>query len=207
MMSAGFVISSVLCGTGLAMDAFSVSMVHGLKEPDMRFRKAAVIAGAFGIFQFLMPLTGWFLVHTAAEKFAAFEKWIPWIAFVLLMYIGGKMLLEGIREWRKHREGRADDGEDIPVEYEKLGTHRRKWATELVMQGIATSIDALSVGFIIADYGLYAAAAESLIIGVVTFLICLAGIRIGRAAGLKLSSFASLLGGIILIGIGIRILL
>ncbi len=204
---AGFVISSVLCGTGLAMDAFSVSMVHGLKEPHMRRRKEGVIAGTFAVFQFLMPLAGWFFVHTAAERFEAFQKWIPWIAFVLLLYIGGKMLLEGIREYREQKKNGPEAPDALPAEYVKLGAHRRKWMTELMMQGIATSIDALSVGFLIAGYGFRAALSESLIIGAVTLVICLAGIRIGRIAGLKLSSFASLLGGIILIGIGIRILL
>ena len=182
-----FILNSILFGFGLAMDAFSVSCANGLAAPDMRVRKSFKIAGTFGGFQAAMPLIGWFCVHTVAEKFKAFQKFIPWIALALLLYIGGKMLYEGITN---------KAGEDAK---EEVGNGT------LFIQGIATSIDALSVGFTIAAYTFLQALSESLIIGLVTFLVCLAGIRLGKTLGTKLSGKADILGGIILIAIGLEI--
>ncbi len=184
-----FFLNSILFGIGLAMDAFSVSMANGLNEPEMPRRKAFLIAGTFALFQTLMPLLGWFLVRTVAETFTAFERFIPWIALILLLFIGGKMLAEGLRH--------SDEGDLKPA----VG------AGALFVQGIATSIDALSVGFTIEAYPFRMALAEALIIGAVTFGICVAGIAIGRRFGLKLKNKASVLGGIILILIGIEIFL
>lgn len=170
------------------MDAFSVSMANGLNEPHMRKRKMCVIAGTFGGFQIAMPLIGWFCVHTLVEYFTAFQKFIPWIALGLLGYIGGKMIVEGIR----HKE----DDEKAAVSFGAL-----------VVQGIATSIDALSVGFTIAEYDAAMALAASLIIGVVTFFICIGGLIIGRIFGTKLANKATILGGCILVVIGLEIFL
>ena len=182
-----FIFNSILFGVGLAMDAFSVSLANGLAEPDMHTRKALKIAGTFGVFQTAMPLIGWVCVHTIAETFKSFEKFIPWIALILLLYIGGKMLYEGVT-YRDSGDSRESVGN---------GT--------LFIQGIATSIDALSVGFTIATYTWAEAITESLIIGVVTSVICIAGVRLGRTFGMKLAGKADILGGVILIGIGIEI--
>ena len=183
-----FIINSILLGVGLAMDAFSVSMANGLNEPHMRKRRMALIAGTFGGFQFLMPMIGWVCIHTIAEYFNAFEKCIPWIALLLLLYIGGKMLIEGIKG--------GEEEEDIKP---GLGFGA------LLIQGVATSIDALSVGFTIADYQLLMAFVCSVIIAVVTFFICISGLLIGKTFGTRLSNKASILGGVILIGIGLEI--
>ncbi len=182
-----FFFNSILLGVGLAMDAFSVSMANGLNEPQMSRRKIGGIAGTFAVFQILMPLIGWICVHTILSYFQVFEKFIPWIALALLGYIGGKMLYEGIRY--------KDGGEDKPA----VGVGA------LMVQGVATSIDALSVGFTIADYGFLKALIECLIIGVVTFAICVAGVYIGKKAGTKLAGKAGILGGAILIFIGLEI--
>ncbi len=179
-----FVLNSILFGIGLAMDAFSVSLANGLHEPDMSVSRGLVIAGTFAVFQTVMPLLGWFCVHSIAEAFQAFQRFIPWIALALLVYIGVRMILEGIH-------GKAEDSSL------KGGA--------LFVQGIATSIDALSVGFTIAEYTLVFALAESLIIGVVTFSICMAGVRLGGKIGMKLSGKAPVFGGIILILIGLEI--
>ena len=179
-----FFFNSILFGIGLAMDAFSVSLANGLHEPDMPVSRSLLIAGTFAVFQTLMPLLGWVCVHSIAEAFQAFQRFIPWIALALLVYIGVKMILEGIH----HKEENASL---------KGGA--------LFVQGIATSIDALSVGFTIAEYTLVFALAESLIIGIVTFGICLAGVRLGGKIGTKLSGKAPILGGIILILIGLEI--
>lgn len=188
-----FFFNSILLGVGLAMDAFSVSLANGMNDPSMRRGRATAIAGTFGAFQALMPLAGWILVHTAAEKFEAFRKFIPWIALILLCWIGGKMLAEGIRGRRPD----DPDGEERTVT--SLGVR------VLLVQGIATSIDALSVGFTIADYGWAAALVEALLIALTTFAICMAGVYLGRKFGTLLAWRASILGGVILIAIGIEI--
>lgn len=182
-----FFINSILLGVGLAMDAFSVSLANGLNEPKMKNGRMALIAGVFAVFQAVMPMIGWVCVHTVMKYFKAFEKMIPWIALLLLLYIGGKMLIEGIK------------GEDEDSDVKTLGFGA------LMVQGVATSIDALSVGFTIASYNLVMAVACAVIIAIVTFLICEAGLRIGKRVGTKLSGKANILGGVILIGIGIEI--
>lgn len=181
-----FLVNSVAFGVGLAMDAFSVSMANGLNEPHMRSGRMCTIAGCFAGFQIAMPLIGWLCVHTIATMFESFQKFIPWIALLLLAYIGGKMLIEGIRG------GDEDESSEVG-------------AGALLVQGVATSIDALSVGFTIAEYQFSAALIESLIIGVVTFVICMGGLAIGKKFGTKLAGKASILGGVILIGIGLEI--
>lgn len=183
-----FLVNSVLLGVGLAMDAFSVSLANGLNEPGMRKAKMCEIAGIFAIFQAAMPMTGWFLVHTIAGYFRIFERFIPWIAFLLLGFIGGKMLCEGIRNEECEEECR---GVGLAV---------------LLVQGVATSIDALSVGFTIAGYDVLRAFAASVIIAVVTFVICIGGLVIGKTCGTRLSNKAQVLGGSILIVIGLEIL-
>ena len=183
-----FFMNSVLLGVGLAMDAFSVAMANGLNEPGMKSKKMLGIAGVFAFFQGLMPLIGWVCVHTILQYFAAFEKLIPWIALILLVYIGGKMLWDGIKA----------KGED---EAEAVGVG----LSALMVQGVATSIDALSVGFTIADYGFVAALVCTIIIAAVTFVICMGGLMIGKKFGTKLSNKAAILGGVLLIFIGIEI--
>ena len=187
-----FFINSILLGVGLAMDAFSVSLANGLEEQNMKKRRMCFMAGIYAFFQFAMPMIGWLCVHTIVEYFEKFELFVPWIALILLLYIGGKMIWEALRE--------SKEASEEAVEERVVLT----FAT-LILQGIATSIDALSVGFTIADYGLLMAFIASVIIAVVTFIICMAGLLIGKRAGQHLSSKATILGGIILILIGIEI--
>ena len=182
-----FFLNSMLLGVGLAMDGISVSLVNGLNEPKMRKRKQAAIAGTFAAFQAIMPLIGWLCVHTIVQYFRASERFIPWIALLLLLYIGGKMVYEG---WKP--------------EEKKIDNMRLRPST-LLIQGIATSIDTLSVGFTIAEYGFAMALVCALIISGVTFIICICGLLIGRKIGTRLSGKASIVGGLILIGIGIEI--
>lgn len=179
-----FFMNSLGLGFGLAMDAFSVSMANGLHEPNMSKGKGTKIAFTFGFFQFLMPMIGWVCVHTIVRYFVAFEKLIPWIALILLGYICGKMLWEGFHE----------SGEETG-----LGSGA------LFVQGIATSIDALSVGFTISEYDLAAAFIASAVIFVVTFILCLFGVEAGKRFGMKLAGKATIAGGIILLLIGLEI--
>ena len=182
-----FIAGSVLLGAGLAMDAFSVSLANGLNAPKMSRGMRIMIPLTFAGFQFLMPVIGWVCVHSIAEAFEAFRRAVPWIALILLLFIGGKKLIEGIR-------GGAEEKTDTSL---KPGA--------LLVQGVATSIDALSVGFTIAEYNALKALAASAIIGGVTFIICFFGLRVGQRFGTRLAGKASILGGVILIGIGIEI--
>ncbi len=183
-----FYFNSALIGVGLAMDAFSVSLANGLNEPSMKKGKMCGVAGMFAFFQALMPVIGWVCVHTVVQYFQVFEKFIPWIALALLGAIGGKMLYEGIT---------CEVSEVCNIK--KIGF----WA--LVVQGIATSIDALSVGFTISEYDWFSAILSAVIIALVTFGICLGGIAIGKKAGTRLAGKAGILGGAILIFIGLEI--
>ena len=182
-----FFFNSILLGIGLAADAFTVSLADGLTEPCMCKKKSVKIAGTFGICQGLMPLIGWICVHTIIEVFNGFSALIPWIALGLLSFIGGKMIYEG----------RHDDCEEC------TGTELTTKA--IILQGVATSIDALSVGFTIAHHSFIEALASVLIIGVITFALCLGGLYIGKTFGNKIAGKATVFGGIILICIGIEI--
>ena len=185
MWSFIFFLESILLGVGLAMDAFSVSLANGLNEPNMKFKKMCGIAGVFALFQGLMPLIGWLCVHTILNIFEVFEDFIPWIALGLLSFIGIKMLIDGIK---------SKDEEQPAL---TIGA--------LLLQGLATSIDALSVGFTIAEYDFPMALVSSVIIMLVTFIICMLGIFLGKKFGTRLAGKATIIGGIILILIGIEI--
>lgn len=175
-------------GISLAMDAFSVSLANGLHEPKMCIRRMSLIAGTFALFQALMPLLGWICVHTVVTYFSAFETLIPWISLALLGYIGGKMLYDSLRGCE-----------------EESGNCGRLGIGALLLQGVATSIDALSTGFAIADYDFPAALLTAAIIAVLTFIICLGGVYLGRKSGTRLAGKAGILGGVILIAIGLEI--
>lgn len=181
-----FFVNSAALGVGLAMDAFSVSMANGLNEVSMKKNRMFLIAGTFAFFQFAMPMIGWICVHTIVEYFNSFQAFIPWIALILLLFIGGNMLKDGFDQNAEEEEKKVGKG-------------------ALLVQGIATSIDALSVGFTIAEYDLTMALVASFIIAIVTFVICWCGLEIGKKFGTKLSNKASILGGVILILIGIEI--
>lgn len=182
-----FFAQSALMGVGLAMDAFSVSLANGLHEPNMSKKKTALIAGTFGFFQWAMPLLGWLLVKTVVQWFSSAEKVIPYLALVLLGFIGVKMIIEGIR---------GGDDDDEPV---KTGI------VSLLVQGVATSIDALSVGFAIESYAFLQAFVYSAIIAVVTFIICVIGVFLGKKFGMRFKGKATIVGGIILVLIGLEI--
>ncbi len=182
-----FIINSLL-GIGLAVDAFSVSLANGLNEPTMKIKKMSFIAAIFAFFQFIMPLIGWICISTIAKQFSFLEKFIPWIALILLAFIGFKMLIEGLQD-------------KCPENLKSVGFFA------LIIQGIATSIDALSVGFSFtsSNYDILKTLIACLIIGILTFFICFLGIFIGKKAGTRLAGKASILGGIILILIGLEI--
>ena len=184
-----FFLNSGLFGIALAMDAFSVSIANGIKEPNIKTKKAIFISSIFAIFQALMPLIGWLCVHTIVEKFSIFSNFIPYIALALLSFLGIKMIIEGRKD---------DDKDETKVAIGFIG---------LIVQGIATSIDALSVGFTIADMNFIEAFVCCMIIAIITFIICFIGVFIGKKFGSKFNNNAELIGGIILIIIGLEIFL
>lgn len=183
-----FFLTSIMLGFGLAMDAFSVSVANGLNEPKMKLPKMCGVSGIFAFFQFLMPMAGWLCVTLIASIFSVFEMFIPWIALGLLSFIGVKMIIDCVK-----------GGEEAECSCKKatLGA--------LLVQGVATSIDALSVGFTIAEYNVWESLLACAIIGVLTFGICLGGIFIGKKVGGKIAGKAGIFGGAILIFIGLEI--
>ena len=182
------ILNSIFLGFGLALDAFSVSVADAMANPGMKKRRKFSIALTFAVFQTLMPLIGWICVKTIADKFTIFQKAVPYIALILLAYIGIKMIIES-------RKGGEEENEGVAA---------LTFAT-LMIQGIATSIDALSVGFAIADYSSLEALVSTLIIGITTFIICIFGLELGKKVGKAFSDKATLFGGCILIIIGLEI--
>ena len=187
------IVNGCMLGFGLAMDAFSVSLANGLNEPKMNKKKMLAIAGTFAVFQGAMPLIGWFLVTKLASVFNAIEPFIPWSALALLLFIGGKMLYEGLRPCECE-----EDDEDCCCEHILT-------VPALLLQGVATSIDALSVGLTISDLNFAEALLESSLIAALTFVICYVGTEVGKRFGTKLSGKAAILGGCVLIAIGFKI--
>lgn len=184
-----FFFNSILLGCGLAMDAFSVSIANGLAAPCMCRRRMLTVAGVFALFQGAMPLLGWFFVHSFINWFSWLEKLIPWISLALLSLIGGKMLADGLRKG------------------EEEGSCATLGIGALLVQGVATSIDALSVGFTIAERTLVPAIISAVIIAAVTFPICFMGVYLGKHFGNRFSHKAEIFGGVLLILIGIEIFL
>ncbi len=186
MFDVGFFVNSFLLGVGLAMDAFSVSLANGLNEPCMKKKKLFTIAGVFAFFQALMPMLGWVLVHNLLQAFGVLNKFIPWTALALLSVIGTKMIIDGVK----------NNGEECKTAVGFGG---------LIVQGIATSIDALSVGLTIAGYSLVMALVSACIIMTITFILCSIGVVLGKKFGTVFSGKATIIGGVILILIGIEI--
>ena len=182
-----FILNSLLLGVGLAMDAFSVSVANGLSETGMKKSKMLAVAGTFAVFQWAMPLLGWLCVHTVVGYFTKLEAFIPYIALALLLYIGGKMIYGTLKGSKEPEQEKSAVG-----------------LKELLIQGIATSIDALSVGFTIEQYGFGQALICALLIGAVTFALCMVGLLLGKKFARAFSK-AELVGGIILIAIGLEI--
>jgi len=185
-------LSGLLLGLGLTMDAAAVSMSNGLEEPKMKPIKMFYIALLYGVFQGVMPLLGYFFGHLLFENFTFIQEYhlIPIVALIILLILGTKMIIDGIKEIKKPAEER---------EIKKIGFKL------LIIQAIATSIDALSTGLSFADYQIYEAIIVVSLITLVTFIACIISVLIGKKFGDKLGSKAVIIGGIILIAIGIEI--
>jgi putative Mn2+ efflux pump MntP len=200
-----FAVNSVLLGFGLAMDAFSVSLANGFAEPLMKKKRMLYISGIYAAFQFAMPVIGWFLVHFAVVFFKGFRRFTPFIALILLAYIGGKLLLEGIKSRKCNGGGQCENCPENNCDIRGEISAKELTTGLLMIQGIATSIDALSVGFAIEEYSIPQVFGSAAIIGIVTYIICFFGLILGTKFGTKLAGNAKIVGGIILIGIGLEI--
>ncbi|MDR0998064.1 MAG: manganese efflux pump MntP family protein [Treponema sp.] len=178
----------LLIGFSLSMDAFAVSVSSGIAIPGLRLFYALRSSFFFGFFQFLMPVTGWFLGSAFASYIDSFDHWV---VFALLSFIGGKMAVESLRSNRTA-------GDDKNTDIRSLGP--------LLAVSVATSIDALAVGvsFSLLDQGIWR---NAFIIGVVTFLCCMSGFEFGRRMGKLFEKWAGLAGGLVLIGVGAKILI
>ncbi len=199
------IFNSILLGFGLAMDAFSVSLANGFAEPDMKKNRMFYISGIYALFQFVMPIIGYVLVHFAVSFFNGFSKFIPFISLILLGYIGGKMALEGIKSRKCKNNGDCDNCPNGNCDIKET-VEKGKIATKmLLLQGVATSIDALSVGFTIEGYSAVMVFVSCLIIGIVTHITCFIGLMTGTKFGTRFAGSAKIIGGLVLIGIGIEI--
>lgn len=192
-----WILTAIGLGAGLAMDACAVSMSNGLAEPKMKLGKIFTIAGFFGVFQIIMPIFGYLAVTvlsaTLGENFTRiFGYLVPWIALTLLLILGIKMIVEGIKE-----------GKDSNKENEE--SVKKLTIGGLFVQAITTSIDALSVGVIYGNVVPLEAYTTFLIIGIVTFGISVAAVFIGKKFGTIFSNKATIAGGIILCAIGLEI--
>ena len=193
-----------LIGAALAMDAVAVSMAGGMAEPRMNMGKALAMAFTFALFQFAMPLIGYYCGYAFSS---IVERIAPWLSFFLLLLIGGKMIADCVKELREKRSPELIR----PMLFPHNPPRRSAFLGRLIAQGVATSLDALAVGVTLLaaqtseglPFSVFVCAA---VIGAVTFALSFAGVQIGRKAGDKFADTAGLFGGTVLIAIGIKLL-
>lgn len=208
-MNGQFLLRSVLLGIALAMDAFSVSVADGISNPQMKKRTAVFTAGVFGFFQFFMPLLGWLFVTRLTSLFQVLEEVVPYLAFAILAFLGVKMIVEGLVAVFKEPKRKLPE-EPLPKEMAPAGEgkpEREKSPWLLLLQALATSLDALSVGLTTASYPLWMAAVSAGIIGLITFGLCIGGILAGEQLGKRFLHQSGIVAGAILVIIAFRILL
>ncbi len=214
----------LLLSVALAMDACAVAMTDGMTNPKMSVWKALTIGLFFGFFQFLMPVIGYFITGVVADAFVStFEMISGWVSFVLLAFLGGKMLFESIKELvaehKQRKQERAEDcvngcstGIKTADETRKENEEKPLSFGRLTLQAIATSIDALAVGVTLQMVTISGGLALGVwgatgMIGVITLALSFGAVYIGKLLGNKLADRASLVGGLVLIGIGLKILI
>lgn len=180
-MGIHFLLNVIGMGLGLAADAFSVAFASGIQDIGMSRKKANRIALYFGFFQFLMPLLGYLIFHLLANCFVMIMQFVPWLSFFILTFLGLKLILEK------------------PKSCSYL-------SQKLLSLALATSIDALSVGLMLATYTFLQMLVAAIIIGLITYLLCLVALIIGRKIGQNLLTYATIVAGFILISIGIGII-
>lgn len=185
------IINSFILGLGLAMDAFSICVANTMDDKYNNNVKTVIMPLIFGFFQFLMPLIGYLFVNVLSDNISIINNCIHIISFLVLSYIGIKMIYKSIVDKKKDIKDTQDNSSF------KL----------ILIQGVITSIDALSAGFAFSSYNIQSTIIASVVIGIVTFIMCVIGANIGRKVGTILTDNAKIYGGIILILIGLRIYL
>ena len=207
----------LLLAVALSMDACAVAMTNGMSNPKMGKKSAVTIGVFFGFFQFLMPLIGYFITGVVANAFLdTFKSISSWVSFALLAFLGGRMILECVKEWRsrKKTEGFCEECSVSPAACPIPNKAEKKELQmgQLVLQAIATSIDALAVGVTLQmaslspmglALGVWGATGA---IGITTFLLSVGAVYIGKAMGDKLADKASFAGGVVLVCIGLKLL-
>lgn len=188
----------LLIGVALSMDAFAVGMTNGMAEPKMSLPKMFAVAGMYALFQFLMPVLGYYCGSAFADLVA---RVAPYLSFALLVFLGGKMVFDFLRETK-----RGKTGAPAPV-----GKGKPLGAGKLLLQAVATSIDALAVGVTLlaeeTSVGLpFHVVFCALVIGGVTLLLSLLAVFLGKKIGDRFAAFSGLVGGTVLIALGIKIL-
>lgn len=209
----------LLLGVALSMDACAVGMTNGMTNPKLKVKGALLIGGLFGFFQFLMPLIGYYITGVIANAFLdTFEAISAWVSFILLAFLGGKMIFECVLEWMNAKREKAvcqtcfEDGDEVKTTEAGMRSLENLSFGKLILQAIATSIDALAVGVTLQmaaiSQGLAMGAwGSTLTIGVTTFILSTGAVYIGKAIGDKLADKASFIGGLVLVAIGLKILL
>lgn len=202
-----WIVQSLLISVSLSMDAFAVSLSNGLTAKKMPVKYMILTALSFGLFQGIMPLVGYLLG-------SLFEKWIevavPIIGFCILFLLGAKMIFDSVRDIVKEKKAKNKETDNLSCpncldnEEEKPYKFRVK---TLIIQSVATSIDALTVGLVYIGKSALETYVTFALIGVITFGICVGGVFIGQKFGDKLKSKAGILGGLILIAIGLKLLI
>ncbi|MCH5163354.1 MAG: manganese efflux pump [Clostridiales bacterium] len=182
-------INGLLFGLGLAVDSFLIALTDGLDNPNVKIGKLALLAAMFAAFQILMPMLGWLCMHTVAVYVDYFDKVLSWIAFAVMLFFGVRMIVDGVKKQPLERKER-----DIGI-------------SAVILQCFVTSVDSLAVGFAIANYTVISALVCSIVIGSVTFIMFCLGYTVGKRFGLRFADAASVIGGIVFIGIGIEILI
>ena len=180
----------VLTSLSMSVDAMTVSAVDSIQEKNMKKTKSILIALVFGLFQFIMPLIGYFIGYSFKD---ILEAYIPWIAFSLLTLLSIKSLIDWIKDRKK-----KDEGEEVNKKISIL---------EILLQGISTSIDALCIGFVYLNLNIANAMIVFSIIGITTFLLSLLTSLFGNLLANKLEKWAGLIAAIVFLAVGLKILI
>lgn len=181
-------LDAFLVSLSMSIDASTVNVVNGLEDKDMKLGKMIFISFIFGLFQFLMPVIGYFIGFSLKEYL---ETYIPWIAFTLLLALGIKSFIDWIKDFRNKEE----------VKEKKLTL------INILVQGIATSIDALCVGFVFLDYTFFDAMMTFILIGVVTFIMSFLAVFLSKKVAGKLTRWAGLIASIVFVALAIKMIL
>lgn len=191
------IVNVILTSLSMSVDAMTVGAIDGLEEKDMKMVKVILIALTFGIFQAIMPIIGYFVGFSFKD---VLETYIPYIAFTLLLILSIKSLIDFIKELKEKKKQKENN------EIEIVKTKKIK-VTTILFQGVATSIDALCIGFVFLDYDIPNAMLTFGIIGITTFILTLLTTTFGSKLASKLEKWASLIASIVFLAIGLKILI